>query len=201
MNAHGTSIETSDIVQPRRRHARGASRVRTSETDVEEVPWRGLELLLRIGVIAIALQLVALMAISVFIYHRFTLGIDFSIYNQASSQIAHGTLDPYSTIVHYPFIKSHFELIVWPIGLLVSIFRTSFVLLAVQDLSLAGTGLLVFLWICSLVRSRDLPRRVAAAVLIGAIILILINPLAYYTTALDFHTEAQTSDNNRSAHR
>ena len=93
--------------------------------------------------------MVGLLTYSALIYDRFTLGIDFSIYYQAVDQISHGHLDPYSTIVGYPFIESHFELIVWPLSLLLLVFRSPFVILAVQDLSLVGTGVLAVLWVPS----------------------------------------------------
>ncbi len=151
---------------------------------------QGLRLIRRLGIVALALQLAFLLGFSLFIYHRFNLGIDFGIYNQAATQISRGDLNPFSTIMGYPFWKSHFELIVWPLSVLLLIFRSPYILQVVQDFSLTGTGLVLFLWVFELIKSRQLPKRVAWASLLGAALLILVNPLAYHTAAFDFHIEA-----------
>ena len=134
--------------------------------------------------------MIGVLVFSVFVYHRFTLGIDFGIYNQAVFQISHGNLNAFSTILGYPIVKSHFELILWPLSLLVVLFRTSFVLLFVQDICLVGTGLVVFMWVAKLLESRNLSRRVVIAILAGTTALIIVDPLLYYSAALDFHIEA-----------
>ncbi len=139
---------------------------------------------------AVVLQFIGLLAYSAFEYHRFTLGIDFAVYYQAASQISHGHLDPYSTIFGYPFVKSHFELIVWPLSLLLVVFRSPFVLLVVQDLSLVGTGLLAIFWVAELVERRDLAKPTAGLILALTTVMVLLNPLTYYSAALDFHIEA-----------
>jgi Predicted membrane protein (DUF2079) len=136
------------------------------------------------------LQLIGLLAYSAFIYHRFTLGIDFAVYSQGVSQIARGHLNPYLTIFGYPLIKSHFELILWPIGFLLFIVRSPYLLLVIQDLALVGTGTIAFLWIYALVVSSTLTPRVRRLSLAAVCVVILINPLTYFTAALDFHMEA-----------
>jgi hypothetical protein len=149
-----------------------------------------LRLFRNVGISLFGLQLIGLLAYSAFVYHRFTLGIDFAIYSQGVSQIAHGDLNPYLTIVGYPLIKSHFELILWPIGFLQFIVRTPFLLLVIQDLALVATGTITFLWIYALVDSSHATRRVRRLTLVAACVVILVNPLTYFTAALDFHMEA-----------
>ena len=90
----------------------------------------------------------------------------------------------------YPFIQSHFELIVWPLSLLLLVFRSPFVILAVQDVSLVGTGALVVLWVAELVERRQLDRRAAGSILAVTTLMVLVDPLVYYTATLDFHIEA-----------
>ena len=123
-------------------------------------------------------------------YHRFDLGIDFATINQAATEISRGNLNPYSTTVGSLYLVNHFGLIVWPIGGLLLIFRTAFLLLVIQNLSLVGTGFVVFVWTLDLVVSRRVPKRSALAILAVAGFLLLVNPLVYYTAALDFHLEA-----------
>lgn len=149
-----------------------------------------LRFLRNVAISLLGLQFIGLLAYSAFIYHRFTLGIDFAIYSQGVSQIARGDLNPYLTIFGYPLIKSHFELILWPIGLLQFIVRTPYLLLVIQDLALLGTGCIAFLWIYALVDSSHATRRVRRITLVAACVVILINPLTYFTAALDFHMEA-----------
>jgi hypothetical protein len=123
-------------------------------------------------------------------YHRFDLGIDFATINQAATEISRGNLNPYSTTVGSLYLVNHFGLIVWPIGALLLVFRTAFLLLVIQNLSLIGTGIVAFAWAFDFVVSRKTPRRFAFAILAVAGVLLLVNPLVYYTAALDFHLEA-----------
>jgi hypothetical protein len=48
-----------------------------------------------------AIQFTVLVGLSVLLYRRFTLGIDFAIYGQAFSQIGQGHLNPYCTVCGY----------------------------------------------------------------------------------------------------
>jgi hypothetical protein len=123
-------------------------------------------------------------------YHRFDLGTDFATLSQAATQISHGHLDPYSTTVSSSYLDNHFGLIVWPIGVLFVIFRSPFLLLVIQNVSLVGTGVVAFLWARGLVASRETPKRVAPVLLAIVGILLLVDPLVYYSAALDFHLEA-----------
>ncbi|HEY5251392.1 MAG TPA: DUF2079 domain-containing protein [Acidimicrobiales bacterium] len=135
-------------------------------------------------------QFIALTVYSWFQYHRFDLGIDFATINQAATEISRGNLDPYSTIVSSSYLDNHFGLILWPIAILLLVFRSPFVLLVVQNLSLVGTGIVVFAWTSALLVSRAVAKRFAYGVLVVVVLLLLVNPLVYYSAALDFHLEA-----------
>ena len=143
--------------------------------------------------IAIALfgaQFIGLLVYSWVQYHRFDLGIDFASVNQASTEISRGNLNPYSTILGSSFLDNHFALFLWPIGALLFVFRSSFILLVIQDLFLAGTGLLTFKWASHLMESRKTRREAGYAILAVTAVLLLLDPLVYYSAALDFHFEA-----------
>jgi pimeloyl-ACP methyl ester carboxylesterase len=146
---------------------------------------------------AFFLQLCGLLAYSGLMYHRFTLGIDFAVYDQAMSEIARGHLNPTLSIFGpqnnnqgYPFIHSHFELMMYPIALLSEVVRTPFLLLVIQDVSVVGVGVVAFFWISAMVTSKNVSRTAANLILLGCLVAILVNPLAYGTVAVDFHLEA-----------
>jgi hypothetical protein len=150
----------------------------------------GSHLALWIAGVCFGAQFVALTIYSWVQYHRFDLGIDFATINQAATEISRGNLDPYSTTVGSSYLDNHFGLIVWPIGVLLMVFRTPFLLLVIQNLSMVGTGIVTFLWASDLVVSRKTPKRFAYAILAVTGVLLLLDPLVYYTAALDFHLEA-----------
>jgi hypothetical protein len=144
----------------------------------------------RIAGLCFGTQFICLTVYSWVQYHRFDLGIDFATVNQAATEISRGNLNPYSTIVSSSYLVNHFGLILWPIAVLLLIFRSPFLLLVIQNLSLVGTGIVAFLWASGFVQSRKTPRHLAIAVLAIAGFLLLVDPLVYYTAALDFHLEA-----------
>ena len=144
---------------------------------------------LRVGLVLLALQGVFLVVLSVVLYRRFTLGIDFGIFNQAWSQIGSGHLDPTSTINGFPYVKSHFELLMWPLALLYPVFHSAFVLLLLQDAALMVTGMVVLLWVSALLRRSEAAPGWTVAVMAGTCVLLLINPIVYGTAAEDFHFE------------
>jgi Predicted membrane protein (DUF2079) len=145
---------------------------------------------LYVAVVLFGLQFMGLLVYSWVQYHRFDLGIDFASVNQAATEISRGDLNPYSTILGSSFLDNHFALFLWPIGALLFVFRSPFILLIIQDLFLAGTGLLTFKWASDLLESRQTRRAAGFAILAVTAVLLLLNPLVYYSAALDFHFEA-----------
>ena len=148
--------------------------------------WRRLKLA---GVVVMGLWFCGLAAFSTLIYHRAFLGQDFATYNQAWSQIGSGHLDPFDTVYGFPFVKADFELILWPLALLHLVTSQSIVLLFVQDLAVAGTGLVAYLWIIEFLERKEVPILTATAV--GALVLVVTvaNPGIYQTVRFDVHME------------
>ncbi len=170
-----------------------------------------------VGVAAGALQAVVLIVYSAHLYSHFDLTLDFAVENQAWSQIAHGDLNPYMTInAHnyphygYPFWQDHLALITWPMALLALVFPSSFTLLVVQDLALAGCTVVVALFARDVIVvtpwgnenesgpahgrpprwERAWDRGWVPALGLGAIAIALINPWIYWSASFDFHIEA-----------
>jgi hypothetical protein len=146
---------------------------------------------LLIGATALfVLQFVFLCTFAAFIWHRFTLGVDFADYAQATNQIAHGNLNPYSTIQNFPWIGNDFELVTWPLGLLLFVFRSMFMLSVIQAAALVLAGFVAWRWIGEMLDTRRLAPAVKTAILLGALVLLLVDATVYFSTALDFHYEA-----------
>jgi len=147
---------------------------------------------------------IGLFAYSLHIYRHFDLTTDFAIPNQAWSQIAHGHLNPYSTLnpfnyphYGYPFWQDHFELIVWPLALLWFVYPHSIDLLVVQDVGLAGSVLVATLFLVDLLEVRWEHRarnrsasRLPVALAVGGLVALVINPWIYWSASFDFHLEA-----------
>jgi Predicted membrane protein (DUF2079) len=150
----------------------------------------GSHLIKRIATFCFGIQFIGLTAYSWVQYHRFNLGTDFATVSQAVTEISRGNLNPYSTTVSSLYLDNHFGLILWPIAVLLLVFRSPFLLLVIQNLSLVGTGIVAFMWVSEFVASRDTPKRFAYGLLVIAGVLLLVNPLVFYTAALDFHLEA-----------
>lgn len=147
--------------------------------------------MLRVGGAGVlALWLAGLVAFSTVLYQRNNLTADFATYNQAWTLIGHGHLNPYSTIyTGYPFLKSDFELILWPLALVHLVIPQPIVLLWIQDLAVAASAFVVYVWILDFLESRNVGWRAATGV--GAVVLtaLVVNPGVYQTLLFDFHME------------
>ena len=136
---------------------------------------------------ALLLQLALFVAVSTFRYHRFDLYTDFGTYAQAFSVIAHGNLDPFDTFQTYPFWQNHFELAMWPIGLLGSVWPHPIVLLWLQDLAVVATELVALLWIGRICAERVGGRRQQVALV--ALVATVANAWWWEATIFDVHFE------------
>lgn len=148
--------------------------------------WRVIRV---VGWIAFALWFVVLALLSATFYHRFFLAEDFGIYNQAWTQIGTGHLNPYNTVYGYPFVKGDFELILWPLALLHLIISQPFVLLLVQDVAVAGAGLVAYLWIVDVLQRSAAPVWAVSVIAAGVVVVTVCNPVMYQTVGFDFHLE------------
>ena len=140
-----------------------------------------------------AAQLAVLVWLSVVRYQHFDLAEDYGIYVQAMHQIAHGHLDPWSTIYGYPFWQNNFEWFIWPLGLLSRIVPAAALLLGLQDVALAATGWLAWRWWrrapeAHAEQSEGGPIAMVGG--LGVMIVALASPLLYATAGFDFHSEA-----------
>ena len=148
--------------------------------------WKRLRLA---GAVVMGLWCIVLLVYSTTIYHHANLGEDFGTYNQAWTLIGQGHLNPYDTIYHFPFIKSDFELIVWPLALIHLVYPGSVALLWIQDLAVAGSGFVVYLWIVDYLERRSVPWCPAAGVASVVLLALVTNPGAYQILSFDFHME------------
>jgi hypothetical protein len=141
------------------------------------------------GAIVLALWMIGLAAFSTALYHRNFLGEDFATYNQAWTLIGQGHLNPYDTVFGFPFVKSDFELIIWPLAIIHLVLPYSAVLLWIQDAAVAGSGFIAYLWALEYLERR----KVNAWVVVGAAAAVLVatmaNPGTYSTLSFDVHLE------------
>ena len=142
------------------------------------------------GAVVLGVWLIGLGAYSTTIYHRGFLAEDFATYNQAWTLIGRGHLNPYDTVFHsYSFLKSDFELIIWPLALVHLVFPQPIALLWIQDLAVAGSGLVAYLWIVDYLERRRLARWPSVGVAAVVLTVLVANPGAYQTLSFDFHLE------------
>ncbi len=143
------------------------------------------------GAAAFSLWAVGLAVFSTVLYHRADLTADFASYNQAWTLISQGHLNPVDTVWldHVPFVRNDFELIIWPLALLGVVGHHSIVLLWVQDLAVAATGFVAYLWSVEYLEHRRLARPTAAVVALLVAAVFMANPGVYQTLLFDFHVE------------
>ncbi len=137
--------------------------------------------------VVLGLQLALFLGVSTFRYHRFDLYTDFGTYAQAFSVIAHGNLDPFDTFQTYPFWQNHFELAMWPIGLLGSVWPHPVVLLWLQDIAVVATELVVLLWVGQICVERVGGRRQQVALVV--LVATVVNAWWWEATIFDVHFE------------
>ena len=138
---------------------------------------------------AFAVQLIVLLLVSVKLYNHYDLTRDFAIYQQSWWLIAHGHLNPFDSVDGFPFIKSHFELIMWPLSLLYWVHHSGVTLLWVQDVALVGAEVVAFQWARDALRrhqGRGLP---IAAALSALVVVLLVTPGFYASAWFDFHSQ------------
>ena len=133
-------------------------------------------------------QLVAMLAFSTWQASRFALTHDFALYWQAVWLIAHGHLNPYSTIGGFPYLDNHFELIMWPTSFLYWLWPRPTLLLYLQDGALAGTGFIAWVWMRAIIAHAS--ARTQTWLKITSLALVVLNPWLYWSAAFDFHSES-----------
>ncbi|MHB8219068.1 MAG: DUF2079 domain-containing protein [Acidimicrobiales bacterium] len=138
-------------------------------------------------------QLGVVLAYSELQYSRFDLSTDFATYNQAVWLIAHGTLNPWSSIHSYRFLDDHFALITYLLAVPYRLFPHGVLLLWIQDLAGVCAELVTVRWIIGMAL-RHLRHTQGIwggpALIIGATVVMLADPWFYIAMFFDFHTEA-----------
>lgn len=149
------------------------------------------------GCCAAAAQAVALIVWSWHLWTRFDLTSDAGTFSQAWEQIGTGNLNPRETTFAYfyphygyPFWQSHFEIVMWPLGLLHLVSPSTFTLLVLQDLVLAGITLLSLRFGLEILQ-RNWPMAIRWRTVIGAglLVAVLADPWTYWTASFDFHLQ------------
>ena len=146
-----------------------------------------------VGVLAVGFLLLAYW--SELLASRSELTFDYSFYGQAWYLIAHGHLNPITTITghSFPTWKNASELILWPLFVFWYLWPHPQTLLWIQDIATAGCELLLFTWCCELVGRRvaatETRRWIYASPLIALVLLVAL-PWIPFIDSFDFHPEA-----------
>lgn len=143
----------------------------------------------RIGYAVIGVQLIGFLAWSTMLYDRFAVTFDFAIYHQAWYLIAHGNLDPYSSISRLPFWQNDAEVAIWPLAPFYWIWPHDVVLLWLQDIGMAAAEAVAFTWICEIAAQFGAGRK-ALWLAITGLVLLAANPWTWWGVSFDFHEEA-----------
>ena len=149
-----------------------------------------------VGLAAFAVQFILLLLHSRYLWDHFDLTADFGAYSQAWQQIATGHLNPYDTTYAwyyphygYPFYQSDLELIMWPLALFYWVWPHAFDLLVVQDVALAGAGLVAYRWVLEHLATHAPSRRFALAVSGCVLAVLVLQPWTYWAASYDYHSE------------
>lgn len=172
-----SALEVPKVADPRR-------------VDPGAAQFLSLPAIRRLGFAVLALQLVVLVVWSQVRVERFALTWDFSYYFQSWWLIAHGDLDPFTTVHGFFFWQNHGEFLLWPFALLGSAWANPVSLLWLQCAGLVGAEVVAFDWICDLVAGacRSPLRRAGPGTLAAAgLVLLVADPWLYWSVSFDFH--------------
>jgi Predicted membrane protein (DUF2079) len=148
-----------------------------------------LQLVWRLSKAALFLQLVGMIVFTTVQYSRFALTIDFANYSQAWAAIAHGHLDPYSTVMGLRFWRNDLELLMWPLALFYWLYPHAVTLLWLQAFAIVGAELVVLAWAKESLARAD-KRHPQAVPLLGLVaVLLVVTPWSWFTLGFDFHLE------------
>jgi Predicted membrane protein (DUF2079) len=142
----------------------------------------------RAGYVVLAVQLACFFGWSALLYHRFALTFDFAVYHQPWYLIAHGDLDPYSSVSRLPFWRNDAEFDLWPLAAFYWVWPHDLVLLWLQDAGVVAAEALAFGWLCQLA-GRWRPGRDAVLLACTGLILLAANPWTWWAVSFDFHEE------------
>src|SRR5580692_6961037 len=140
-----------------------------------------------IALVAVTVQFGVLVLYSWYLFRRFDLLSDFAHNAQAWYLIAHGNLAPLDTVrlPSTPFLRDHFDLVIWPLSLLHLVSGSPFSLLVVQDIAVAAAELITLRWAWRLLTTHLDRHRTAAGLLV--LLVLLSNAWWYETVSYDIH--------------
>lgn len=136
----------------------------------------------------LGLQLLAMLAFSVYQYTHFAETWDFAVYNQSWTAIAHGSLNPYSSLLGAPFWRNNAEFVLWPLSVLYWLYPHPVDLLVVQDLAVVLTEAVAFDWALKVIQRSTLSRQLSTGLAAGTVVVLALDPWAWNTIAFDFHS-------------
>ena len=155
---------------------------------------RPLRMVNLLGLATIVIEFLGLAKWSSQIADRFSLTSDMSFYNQGWFEIAHGKLDPYSSVIPPSFWHNAMELVMWPLAALWYLWPHTVTLLWAQDAATAGCEAILLIWMCELAavaETRDQHLRQWIAVLpLSGLVMMMVNPWVIWINSFDFHPEA-----------
>jgi len=116
---------------------------------------------------------------------------DYAIRYQGWWSIAHGNIDPYSTLTSYYFWQDHFELINWPLAPLSLLWPGGLWAVLIQDVMIVGGELGALYLVVDAVRRPGWTSRLPGWVAIGLVTVLLVaNPWIYQSASFDFHYQS-----------
>ena len=142
-----------------------------------------------VGYAVLAVQLIGFCAWSALLYHRYALTWDFAVYNQPWYLIAHGHLDPSTSIESMPFWRNDAEFAIWPLAIFYWLGPHGLTLLWLQDIGVVAAEAVAFGWMCSLA-ARSRSDRTAAWLVATGLLLFLVSPWLWWSISFDFHMES-----------
>jgi hypothetical protein len=134
------------------------------------------------------MQFVLLATLSTYQTTHNELTWDFAIYYQAFWLIAHGYLQPFSSLAFIPFAQIHANFLMWPLAAIGTVWSDFLALKLIQDTAFACASFIALLW-CDEILARGgvenaQHRRV---LLLVALFTLILDPWIYESSAYDFH--------------
>jgi hypothetical protein len=107
--------------------------------------------------------------------------------------VAHGHLDPFSSVGNESFWRNAMELIMWPLAPLWYLWPHPVTLLWVQDAATAATEALLFTWMCevtAIAAERGRIRQWVSVLPAFGLVLLVASPWTIWQDSFDFHPES-----------
>ena len=145
------------------------------------------------GCVLLAIQYVALLIWSYTLYSHFSLTQDFASYPQGWWLIAHGIMDPYSSIQHFFYWQNDAQFIMWPLAVVYLLWQHAITLLFIQDTATVLSGALILVWLMEAIELRIEQKGITSLYRVLALfglLFILLDPWIYLANSFDYHLEA-----------